>query len=134
MRQRKRDIEKDIYHARRGKGNKRGAGLADAAEDGRLEIVKQYDRHADKVYPKVYHGLRQNVIRHIERHKKRPGNKLTDDGIWLRRRAEEHVELMDKTQNEMTAGEGIISGEVSIGGAAVVDHTQCRSRAEKDPW
>ena len=45
---------------------------------------------------------------------------LTDDGIWLRRRAEELVELMDKTQNEMTAGEGIISGEVSIGGAAVV--------------
>ena len=45
---------------------------------------------------------------------------LTDDGIWLRRRAEELVELMDKMQNEMTTGEGIISGEVSIGGAAVV--------------
>lgn len=41
---------------------------------------------------------------------------LTDDGMLLRRRAEEIVELTDKTEAEIHAKDGIISGDIYIGG------------------
>lgn len=40
---------------------------------------------------------------------------LTEDGLFLRRRAQEIVELTDKTEAELTASERTISGEVFIG-------------------
>ena len=41
---------------------------------------------------------------------------LTDEGMLLRRRAEEIVELTDKTEAEIHAKDGIISGDIYIGG------------------
>ncbi len=41
---------------------------------------------------------------------------LTEDGALLRRRAEEIVSLVEKTERELSADAGQISGEVSIGG------------------
>lgn len=41
---------------------------------------------------------------------------LTEDGLLLRRRAEELVTLMDKTEAELRADTGELHGEVSIGG------------------
>lgn len=41
---------------------------------------------------------------------------LTDDGILLLRRAEELLTLFDKTRQELTGNEKIISGKVAIGG------------------
>ncbi|MCD8068683.1 MAG: LysR family transcriptional regulator, partial [Lachnospiraceae bacterium] len=41
---------------------------------------------------------------------------LTEDGILLRQRAEELVELMEKTKNEITASDYDIHGDVYIGG------------------
>lgn len=41
---------------------------------------------------------------------------LTEDGVRLRKRAEEIVNLMEKTQREITSDPQSISGEVSIGG------------------
>ncbi len=41
---------------------------------------------------------------------------LTEDGILLRKRAEEIVTLITKTRNEITADSQTISGEISIGG------------------
>ena len=41
---------------------------------------------------------------------------LTDDGILLRRRAEELVDLMEKTKNEIMSTDYDISGDVYIGG------------------
>lgn len=41
---------------------------------------------------------------------------LTEDGIFLRRRAEEIVRLVEKTERELIAGSSEISGEVTIGG------------------
>ena len=58
---------------------------------------------------------------------------LTDDGLWLRRRAEELVELMDKTQNEMTAGEGGNKRRGQHWRSGGGDHTQRRGRAGKAP-
>lgn len=40
---------------------------------------------------------------------------LTEDGMLLRKRAEELVELMEKTKAEMTAPEGNIAGDIHIG-------------------
>lgn len=41
---------------------------------------------------------------------------LTNEGILLRRRAEEILELVDKTRREVTAQEETVEGTVSIGG------------------
>lgn len=41
---------------------------------------------------------------------------LTEDGMLLRKRAEEMVELMEKTKAEITASDETISGNVLIGG------------------
>jgi DNA-binding transcriptional LysR family regulator len=40
---------------------------------------------------------------------------LTDEGLLLRRRAEDIVELVDKTSKELLEQEGEISGDISIG-------------------
>lgn len=41
---------------------------------------------------------------------------LTEDGLLLRKRAEELVDLMEKTKAELTASDETISGEIRIGG------------------
>lgn len=41
---------------------------------------------------------------------------LTEDGVLLRRRAEEIVALVDRTEAELTNGEETIRGEVALGG------------------
>lgn len=43
---------------------------------------------------------------------------LTEDGVLLRRRAEEIVELLDRTERELSAGTQTISGEIAIGSGA----------------
>lgn len=40
---------------------------------------------------------------------------LTEDGMLLRRRAQEIVDLTEKTQKELSHGEETVSGEISIG-------------------
>lgn len=40
---------------------------------------------------------------------------LTNEGILLRRRAEEILQLVDKTEKEMTDQEKLVDGEISIG-------------------
>ena len=41
---------------------------------------------------------------------------LTEDGIFLHRRAQEIVDLADKTEADLAVSDEVISGEVSIGG------------------
>lgn len=41
---------------------------------------------------------------------------LTQDGILLRKRAEEIITLIDKTENEFASADSLISGEIYIGG------------------
>lgn len=41
---------------------------------------------------------------------------LTDEGVLLRKRAEEIIELVQKTETEITASDEIISGDIYIGG------------------
>lgn len=43
--------------------------------------------------------------------------KLTDAGMLLRRRAQEIIELVDKTEKEFSEQNNLISGEISIGSA-----------------
>lgn len=43
---------------------------------------------------------------------------LTEDGVLLRRRAEEIVELLDRTERELSAGIQTVSGEIAISGGA----------------
>ena len=42
---------------------------------------------------------------------------LTQDGMFLRKRAQEIVDLVKKTENEMHAADKAVSGEISIGAA-----------------
>ena len=42
---------------------------------------------------------------------------LTDDGMLLRRRAQEIVDLADKAERELSRRDGELSGEISIGAA-----------------
>ena len=41
---------------------------------------------------------------------------LTEEGVFLRRRAEEIIDLVDKTQSEFNKSDEIISGDIYIGG------------------
>lgn len=42
---------------------------------------------------------------------------LTDDGILLRKRADEIISLLEKTEREISSGTSTVSGEVAIGGS-----------------
>lgn len=55
---------------------------------------------------------------------------LTEDGVLLRKRAGEIVELVEKTESELTAAEGSVSGEVCIG-AGETDAMRLIARAAK---
>lgn len=47
---------------------------------------------------------------------------LTEDGVLLRRRAEEIVELLDRTERELSAGTQTVSGEIAIDGGTNAPH------------
>ena len=55
----------------------------------------------------------------------------TEDGVLLRKRAEEIVALLDKTETELTGGEETLRGEVALGGvpSALILHTASALRA-----
>ena len=45
---------------------------------------------------------------------------LTDDGVLLRRRAQEIVDLAEKTEREFQRQEGELTGEIAVGAGAVL--------------
>ena len=57
---------------------------------------------------------------------------LTEDGVLLRRRAEEIVAMMDKIEAELTGGSESVRGEVSLGGipSALILRTAVALRAQ----
>lgn len=57
---------------------------------------------------------------------------LTEDGVLLRRRAEEILALLDKTERELTADRAALSGSIAIGGMPThaILHTAAALRAE----
>ena len=57
---------------------------------------------------------------------------LTEDGALLRKRAEEIVALLDKTEMELTGGEETLRGEVALGGvpSGLILHTAAALRAK----
>lgn len=55
-------------------------------------------------------------VKLINRGKKNQGITLTEEGMLLRRRAEEIVALTDKTISELNTSQDIVSGDVYIGG------------------
>lgn len=56
---------------------------------------------------------------------------LTDDGMLLRKRAEEIIDLVDKTENEMKNTDEVVSGEIYIG-AGETDAIRIIAQAAKD--
>lgn len=56
---------------------------------------------------------------------------LTEDGMLLRKRAEEMVDLMEKTKAEISSSEENINGEVYIGGGETDAHFFLRQRRRK---
>ena len=55
---------------------------------------------------------------------------LTEDGMFLRKRAEEIVELIDKTEKEISLSEDNVSGEIYIG-AGETDGIRIIAKAAK---
>ena len=56
---------------------------------------------------------------------------LTEDGMFLRKRAEEIVELIDKTEKEISLSEDNVSGEIYIG-AGETDGIRIIAKAAKE--
>ncbi|MGN0600814.1 MAG: LysR family transcriptional regulator [Oscillospiraceae bacterium] len=56
---------------------------------------------------------------------------LTEDGIFLRKRAEEIIELIDKTEKEITLSNDNVSGEIYIG-AGETDGLRLIAKAAKE--
>ena len=56
---------------------------------------------------------------------------LTEEGLLLRKRAEEIVELLDKTEKELLGSDGQVSGEIYIG-AGETDGLRLIAKAAKD--
>lgn len=56
---------------------------------------------------------------------------LTEQGMFLRKRAQEIVNLVDKTESDMALGEGLISGDIYIGGGES-EAMRCIAKTAKD--
>lgn len=65
-------------------------------------LSRQLMQMEEELGVKLFHRGRQNIL-------------LTEEGMLLRRRAQEIVELAEKTEKELKHGEEIVSGEISIG-------------------
>lgn len=57
---------------------------------------------------------------------------LTEDGVLLRKRADEIVTLMEKTMQEISLGTAEISGEISIGGTPTKKCYRLRQHLDKN--
>lgn len=65
-------------------------------------LSRQLMQLEEELGTKLFHRSQYRVI-------------LTDDGMLLRRRAQEIVELADKTEREFARSEGELTGEIAIG-------------------
>ena len=57
---------------------------------------------------------------------------LTEDGVLLRKRADEIVALLEKTERELTGNSSEISGEISIGGSPTPMILQAAAKLHKE--
>lgn len=57
---------------------------------------------------------------------------LTDDGILFRKRAEEIIDLVNKTEAEMTFDNETISGDIYIGGGGETEGMRLITKAIKE--
>lgn len=65
-------------------------------------LSRQLMQLEDELGIKLFHRGRHNIL-------------LTEEGMLLRRRAQEIVDLTEKTENELVHGVETVSGEISIG-------------------
>lgn len=65
-------------------------------------LSRQLMQMEEELGVKLFHRGKHNVL-------------LTEDGMLLRRRAQEIVDLAEKTEKELMHGEKAVSGEISIG-------------------
>ena len=73
-------IEQHVEHTGRGKRRQRRLGIARRAEDRRLKIVQQNDRHAEHVDAQIQERIRENVIRRAQQLQQLGGKQLTENG------------------------------------------------------
>mgnify|MGYP001110893940 CR=1 FL=1 len=66
-------------------------------------LVKSMDKLEDELGVKLFHRSRHSII-------------LTEEGMLLKRRAQEIVSLSDKTLLELSRKDEIVTGEIAIGG------------------
>lgn len=65
-------------------------------------LSRQLMQLEEELGVRLFHRGRHNIL-------------LTEEGMLLRRRAQEIVDLAEKTEKELTCGEKTVSGEISIG-------------------
>ena len=73
-------VQQHVQHAGHRQRHERHTRLADAAEDRRLEVIKQDDRHAHQVDAQIQQRLRKHVVRHMQRAQQGGSGQLAERG------------------------------------------------------
>ena len=73
-------IQQHVQHTGHRQRHERHARLTDAAEDRRLEVIKQDDRHTHQVDAQIQQRLRKHVVRHMQRTQQGGRSQLTENG------------------------------------------------------
>ena len=72
------EIQKHVQNARNGERRERDLGIADAAEDGRFEVIEQDDRHSEQVDAQIRECIGKHIVRHVEHAQQRRGDELPE--------------------------------------------------------
>ena len=73
-------VQQHVQHAGRRQRHERHTRLTDAAEDRRLEVIKQDDRHTHQVDAQIQQRLRKHLVRHMQRTQQGGRSQLTENG------------------------------------------------------
>ena len=72
------EIQKHVQNAGDGERRERDLGIADAAEDGRFEVIEQDDRHSEQVDAQIHECIGKHIVRHVEHAQQRRGDELPE--------------------------------------------------------
>ena len=74
----KKQIQQHIQNARNGKRYKRRFCVPHAAKNGGLKIIKQNNRHSEKIYAKIKKSQIKDIGGNVQRRQKRRGCKFAN--------------------------------------------------------
>ena len=73
-------VQRHVHNARDGQRQQRDLRLADASEDGCLEVIQQDHGHAQQIDPQIQQRQREHVVRHLQQAQQRRRRQLAERG------------------------------------------------------